>query len=96
MKLHPEQVLEKDDDGNVPIHIITVFRELSDIISFLCFDCFTNKSELLNIEYDNGTSKYYCLDCLEWKSKILIDISFKIKPGKLFSLLILKINLYFS
>ena len=46
MKLHPEAILKRDSDGNLPIHIIAAARNLSDEESFLCTDCFSTKSKL--------------------------------------------------
>ena len=59
MQLHPEQVLLRDVDGNLPIHTIIASKDLSDEESFMCYDCFTTKSKLINIEYLDGDCKYY-------------------------------------
>ena len=82
LKLHPEQALKRDTDGNLPIHIITGTRDTSDEDCFLCFDCFEHKSELVSIEYHDGDGKYCCEDCLEMESSQLIKHSFSIRPGK--------------
>jgi len=80
MKLHPEQVFRRDLDGKLPIHIITASRNLSDENTLLCFDCFTNKTKLINVDYHNGSTKYCCEECLEYEPKNLIKDSFNITP----------------
>ena len=82
MKLHPEQLLNKDSNGDLPIHIILASTESSDEVTFSCFDCFTEQSKFLGVEYVNGESKYCCEDCLESRSEeIPIRNSFEIRPG---------------
>ena len=82
IKLHPDQVLKVDNEGNLPIHAIMACRDLSDENSFLCFDCFNQKSKLVNVDYQNGDSKYCCEDCLERESKQLIKKLLNVRPGK--------------
>ena len=81
MKLHPEQMLEKDSDGNLPVHIITAAVETSDEDTFLCHDCLMKESKLVYAEFTNGDSNYCCETCLERESKKSIRHSFQIKPG---------------
>ena len=40
MRLHPEQILARDADGNLPIHVILAAKNTSDEESFLCYDCY--------------------------------------------------------
>ena len=82
IKLHPEQALTRDIDGNLPIHIITGSRDTSDEDCFLCFDCFEKKSKLVSMEYHNGKGKYCCEDCLEMEPSQPIKYSFSMIPGK--------------
>ena len=82
IKLHPEQALKRDIDGNLPIHIITGLRDMSDEDCFLCFDCFEKKSKLVSIDYPNGDGKYCCDKCLEMEPNQSIKHSFSMTPGK--------------
>jgi len=77
--LHPEEVLKKDSNGDLPIHIITASREVSDEETFLCMDCFTKKSTLVCMEFLNGQTSYCCRDCFEIESEACK--SFYINPG---------------
>ena len=81
MTLQPEQVLNKDSDGNLPIHIILASRDLSDEDTFTCFDCFTTKPKLMNIKYMTGESKHCCEDCYEMNSKTSMKKLTIIEPG---------------
>ena len=84
MKLHPEQVLGRDADGNLPIHIIASAKDLSDEKSFLCIDCSSNKSKLVHMEYLDGGTNYCCVDCLARESRQSIRRAFCLEPGKLY------------
>ena len=82
MIMHPDQVMKRDADGNLPIHVITASKEKSDVESFLCFDCYLIKSKLVNIEYKNGDTEYCCEDCFKSKSGDLMSKAYYISPGK--------------
>ena len=82
IKLHPEQVLTRDKDENLPIHIITAAKDKSDENTFLCYDCFMTKSNLVNIEYLNGRSEYCCEECFSFKPEETIKQVHYIRPGK--------------
>ena len=82
MIMHPDQLMKRDADGNLPIHIITASKEKSDVESFLCFDCYLIKSKLVNIEYKNGDTEYCCVDCFKSKSGDLMSKAYYISPGK--------------
>ena len=82
MIMYPEQILIKDEDGNLPNHIITAAKDKSDEETFLCVDCFSKKSKLVNIEYKNDDTEYCCEDCFEFKSWDLVSKKFYISPGK--------------
>jgi len=79
LMLHPEQLLKKDANGNLPIHIATASKEMSDVDTFLCMDCFTKRNTLVRIEFLNGETRYCCDDCSEFESRTYK--SFDIKPG---------------
>ena len=81
MALHPEQILKRDIDGNFPIHIIVAARNLSDEDSFLCVDCYENKSNLKHIEFLNGDTDYCCEECLEFKSGEITKKILNVRPG---------------
>ena len=81
MALHPEQILMRDVDENLPIHIIAAARNLSDEESILCVDCFENKQNLVHTEFLNSSADYCCEDCFEFESKELIKRKLIIKPG---------------
>jgi len=81
MKLHPEQMFIKDDDGNLPLQIITSSNEICDQNTFLCFDCFTKDSALIFSEFINADSKYCCQYCFERESAEPETRAFLIRPG---------------
>ena len=81
-KLHPEQALQKDKDGNLPIHIIATSKDSCDEETFLCMDCFMDKSELVSIMHRNGDTKYCCDDCFECEERESIIKAFSVKSGK--------------
>ena len=82
LKLHPEQVLSRDSNGKLPIHLIAAAKDESDEKSFLCFDCYEKKTKLFNIYFIDGKTKYCCEDCLKFESATSISESFQITPGK--------------
>ena len=82
MKLHPDQVLIKDINGNLPIHIIAASKEVSDEETFLCVDCFTTKSSLVSTEFPTGEMKYCCKECFEFEIIEPMSKSRYIKPCK--------------
>ena len=63
MMLQPEQVLQRDPEGNLPIHVILSSREACDQATFVCLDCLGLKSELVCSEDQNGIAEYCCTDC---------------------------------
>ena len=79
--MHLEQVLTRDANGNLPIHIITAFKE-KYAETFLYFDCYLIKSKLVNIEYTNGDTEYCCVACFKSKSGDLMSKAYYISPGK--------------
>ena len=81
IKLHPEQVLQRDAKGNLPIHIIAAARNRSDKESFLCIDCFTAKDRLIYAEFANGDTDYCCEDCFERKPTTFLTKVVCISPG---------------
>ena len=81
INLNLEQVLLKDVDGNLPIHIVTSARNLSDEESFLCIDCFTKKSKLVHRIFLNGNTDYCCQDCSEREQRQPISETIYIEPG---------------
>ena len=81
IKLHPNQVLERDSDGNLPIHVIAASREISDEETFLCMNCFMMKSVLVHAEFCNGQNMCCCEDCLHVESRESICKSFYMSPG---------------
>ena len=83
MNLHPEQVLRRDFEGNLPIHIIAASKESSDKETLLCVDCFMSKSMLVGMEFINGDTKYCCEECFKFEPKNLISKSFNFNcPNK--------------
>jgi len=82
MRLHPEQILVKDNNGNLPIHIIAASNKSSDEDTFLCTDCFMRHNELICMEYVNGDTRYCCKDCFEFEPIETIKKAFEIKPGE--------------
>ena len=84
IKLHPEQVLERDANRSLPIHIIASTKNMSDESSLFCIDCCTTKSKIVHMEYlDRGTN-YCCEDCFERESKQSMRKIVYIEPGKLY------------
>jgi len=81
MTLHPEQILRRDIDGNLPFQIITASSETCDENTFFCYDCFRKGNKLVYAEFINGDSKYCCQNCIERESKQSINKSFFIRPG---------------
>ena len=73
--------MKRDTDGNLPIHLLAVAKNLSDKETFLCMDCFMTKSKLINIEYLNGDTSYCCEDCFESEQKELIRKSSYMRSG---------------
>ena len=80
LAMHPSQILRRDLDGNLPLHILAACKESSDEKSFLCFDCFKKKSELVHVEFMDCGTKYCCKDCLQHESKELKEF-FRISSG---------------
>lgn len=78
--LHPEQILRRDLDGNLPIHIAAASKDASDEETFLCVDCFSKKSKLVNVDCSNGYTKYCCETCVE-RVPIKISKTYCIRPG---------------
>ena len=66
MMLYPREAPKKDINGDLPIHIVTALRELSDEETFLCMDCFTKKSTLMCMKFLNSEMKYCCRDCFKF------------------------------
>ena len=81
LSLNLGQVLQKDVDGNLPIHIATSTRNLSDEESLFCIDCSEVKSKLVSHTFLNGNTVYYCIDCSERDSRQSIIETFYIEPG---------------
>ena len=81
MKLHPNEVLQRDLEGNLPIHIICASTQLSEKETFLCIDCYMPKSPLVGMELDDGATKYCCEDCFEFEPMQPIINSFYLRPG---------------
>jgi len=81
LRMHPDQILKKDLDGNLPIHIIAASKESSDEKTFICLDCFTKGEKLSYVEFFDGESKYCCDSCLETTSEKSRKGSFSIRPG---------------
>ena len=81
INLRPEQVLSRDLDGNLPLHIIVASKDLSDKGTFVCFTGCRGKNKLFNIEFVAGGSKSCCEDCLKNEPDELIRESFEINPG---------------
>ena len=80
MILNPSQVLQRDSDGNLPIHIITACTESSDGETFICLSCFLNKGELFHVVFLNGHDTYCCYDCLRHEPKEKVKEVFPIRP----------------
>ena len=95
MIMHPEQVLMRDKNGNLPIHIIASSKEKSDVETFLCFDCYLIKSKLVNIEYQDDDTEYCCEDCFKSKSGDLMSKAYHITPGKIVFTL-MKLNTFLT
>ena len=62
--LLPKYTLEKDDDGNLPIHIIITSKEVSDEENL-----FLIKNMLVYTEFEDGEIKYCCEDCFNSEPK---------------------------
>ena len=82
MMLHPNSILQRDLNGNLPIHIITACGDTSDEKTFLCLDCFEIKNDLVYVELVNGRDLYCCLDCLQHETYGKVMRSCRIRPGK--------------
>ena len=81
MNLHPEQVLQRDSEGNLPIHIIAASKESTDEETLLCVDCFLSKSTLVGVEFINGDTKYCCEECFKFEPRNIRFKSFNMRPG---------------
>ena len=80
MELHPEQVLARDSDGNLPIHTIAAAKEKSDRDTFFCIDCCNDDSKLVSIQFLNGYFKYCCEECFESEPRDSISESYVMSP----------------
>merc|ERR1712228_276039 len=63
LSLHPGQVLEKDDNGDLPIHIICGAKESNG--AFECGMCSCPPEYLIHFHIQNGANEKYCFECFE-------------------------------
>ena len=77
--LYPKEILKKDFNGNLPIHIISASKEVSDESTFLCMDCFSRKNALICMEFSNGYTTCSCESCFNFESEV--HKSFDINSG---------------
>ena len=81
--LHPEEILKKDSNGDLPIHIVAASKEISDEHTFVCMHCFSRRNTLTCMDFSNGDVRYSCGDCFEFESQACK--LFHVDPGTLCS-----------
>ena len=72
MMIYSDEIIKRDLDGNLLIHILIVVQEKSNKITFWYREYFMNKNNLMRIKFITDNTKYYCEDYLKNSPKMLI------------------------